>query len=68
MPDYEVVVRYKIEWTGTKSIKAKDEETAERRVTEQLGKVVDFATFKKYINGDINEEVNECDVEEVNEA
>jgi hypothetical protein len=50
MPDFEVIITHKLEYTGLKCIKAKDEETALERVTVALEKanVSDLAGLEKF--------------------
>ena len=70
MPDYSVVIRYRLEWTAEKTVKAKNEEVAQEKVEKMFEKIADYAAFEKFVADDSfpQLDVEELEVEDVNEA
>lgn len=68
MPKYDVTLRYKVEYLATKTLTAKTEEAAQERAENDVAAIATLAAFETYVNGDIDEDVNEVEIEEVNEA
>lgn len=62
MPEFEVTIRYRLEWTGLKRVKAKNDKAAGEIVEKQFEKIGDYAAFEKYVEED---STPECDVEEL---
>lgn len=69
MPDYEVLLRYSLQWTASKIVKAQNEEAAQAKVEKDFAKVVDYSTFEKFVSDDSTPQIDEenLEVEEVNE-
>ena len=68
MPEFAVTLRYRVEYVGTVSIRAASEEKAEERAQKAVAGIATLAAFEKYIDGDIDEDVNEVEVDEVQAA
>jgi len=69
MPDYEVSIRYTLEYTAVKSIKAKDENTAHERVSSALEQINGLKSFEAYIGPDSDIDMEETlEIEDVSEA
>lgn len=50
MPKFEVTLRYRAEYSGTKIISAQDEDAAEAKVQAAIEKLVPgFSAFKSYV-------------------
>jgi len=70
MPTYNVTLRYRLEWTADKIIKARSEHAARAQVEKDFETVVDFTSFAAFVAPDsepqlYEEELTIEDIEEI---
>mgnify|MGYP001569068786 FL=1 len=71
MPEYEVTVRYRLEWTAILTVKARNESGAEAKIEKALSKIHSYKDFEALaLQYDVQVEVDEeeAEIDEVIEA
>jgi hypothetical protein len=70
MPQFEVTIVYRVEYTAVKYVRAKDEDAARSKVEERFeaGPLASYEDLAKYIGKDSEIQIDETiDVESINE-
>jgi hypothetical protein len=70
MPQFEVTITYRVEYTAVKYVRAKDEDAARLKVEERLesNPVTSYEDLAKYVGKDSEIQMDETiDIETVNE-
>lgn len=69
MPEFEITLRYRLEWTASKIVKAKNEEKAQEEIEKQFSQVSDYQSFEKFVEADSTPQLDDesLEVEQVDE-
>jgi len=69
MPEYEIVLRYRQEWTATKRLRARSEEAAQEKIEQDLAQITDYTSFARYVSEDSTPELDDesIEVDEIHE-
>lgn len=70
MPEFAVTIRYRLEWTAEKIVKAKNDAEAQVLIEKQFEHINDYVGFEKFVEEDSTPQldVEELEVDDVNRA
>lgn len=63
MPDFEVSLRYRLEWIASKIVNAPNEKSAQEAIEKQFSQVRDYESFEKFVEDDSQPELDDESLE-----